>query len=73
MVNILRIQGASWLPSGTSLNADLADSSPPGDFTTTTTLFETSSSSSTMLVSLTVGKVDAGVAVLLTQDNRLVS
>jgi hypothetical protein len=26
-----------------------------------------------MLVSLTVGKVDAGVAVLLTQDNRLVS
>lgn len=25
-----------------------------------------------MLVSLTVGKVDAGVAVLLTQDNRLV-
>lgn len=27
----------------------------------------------TMLVSLTVGKVDAGVAVLLTQDNRLVS
>lgn len=28
---------------------------------------------SNMLVSLTVGKVDAGVAVLLTQDNRLVS
>jgi hypothetical protein len=27
----------------------------------------------TMLVSLTVGKVDAGVAVLLTQDKRLVS
>ena len=26
-----------------------------------------------MLVSLTVGKVDAGVAVLLTQDKRLVS
>lgn len=26
-----------------------------------------------MLVSLTVGKVDAGVAVLLTEDNRLVS
>jgi hypothetical protein len=26
----------------------------------------------TMLVSLTVGKVDAGVAVLLTQDKRLV-
>lgn len=26
-----------------------------------------------MLVSLTVGKVDAGVAVLLTDDNRLVS
>lgn len=26
----------------------------------------------TMLVSLTVGKVDAGVAVLLTDDNRLV-
>jgi hypothetical protein len=26
-----------------------------------------------MLVSLTVGKVDAGVAVLLTQDNRIVS
>jgi hypothetical protein len=25
-----------------------------------------------MLVSLTVGKVDAGVAVLLTEDNRLV-
>jgi hypothetical protein len=25
-----------------------------------------------MLVSLTVGKVDAGVAVLLTQDKRLV-
>lgn len=25
-----------------------------------------------MLVSLTVGKVDAGVAVLLTKDNRLV-
>jgi hypothetical protein len=29
--------------------------------------------SSTMLVSLTVGKVDAGVAVLLTEDKRLVS
>jgi hypothetical protein len=28
---------------------------------------------STMLVSLTVGKVDAGVAVLLTEDKRLVS
>ena len=27
---------------------------------------------STMLVSLTVGKVDAGVAVLLTEDKRLV-
>jgi len=27
----------------------------------------------TMLVSLTVGKVDAGVAVLLTEDKRLVS
>lgn len=26
-----------------------------------------------MLISLTVGKVDAGVAVLLTQDKRLVS
>lgn len=26
-----------------------------------------------MLVSLTVGKVDAGVAVLLTEDKRLVS
>lgn len=26
-----------------------------------------------MLISLTVGKVDAGVAVLLTEDNRLVS
>ena len=26
-----------------------------------------------MLISLTVGKVDAGVAVLLTDDNRLVS
>jgi hypothetical protein len=26
-----------------------------------------------MLVSLTVGKVDAGVAVLLTDDKRLVS
>lgn len=26
----------------------------------------------TMLISLTVGKIDAGVAVLLTQDNRLV-
>ena len=25
-----------------------------------------------MLISLTVGKVDAGVAVLLTQDKRLV-
>lgn len=25
-----------------------------------------------MLISLTVGKVDAGVAVLLTEDNRLV-
>lgn len=28
---------------------------------------------SAMLVSLTVGKVDAGVAVLLTEDKRLVS
>lgn len=27
----------------------------------------------TMLVSLTVGKVDAGVAVLLTEDKRLVN
>ena len=27
----------------------------------------------TMLISLTVGKVDAGVAVLLTEDKRLVS
>ena len=26
-----------------------------------------------MLISLTVGKVDAGVAVLLTEDKRLVS
>ncbi|RAH66816.1 chitin biosynthesis protein [Aspergillus aculeatinus CBS 121060] len=31
-----------------------------------------SSTQSAMLVSLTVGKVDAGVAVLLTQDNRLI-
>ena len=30
-------------------------------------------SSRKMLVSLTVGKVDAGVAVLLTEDKRLVS
>lgn len=29
-------------------------------------------SQSTMLISLTVGKVDAGVAVLLTEDKRLV-
>jgi hypothetical protein len=29
-------------------------------------------SQSTMLISLTVGKVDAGVAVLLTKDKRLV-
>jgi hypothetical protein len=37
---------------------------------TTTT---TTNTNLTMLVSLTVGKVDAGVAVLLTEDKRLVS
>lgn len=31
------------------------------------------STPSAMLVSLTVGKVDAGVAVLLTEDKRLVA
>ena len=32
-----------------------------------------SPSEANMLISLTVGKVDAGVAVLLTEDKRLVS
>lgn len=35
-------------------------------------VFDLQTGLSKMLVSLTVGKVDAGVAVLLTQDNRLV-
>jgi hypothetical protein len=37
------------------------------------TLSTTTNNTLTMLVSLTVGKVDAGVAVLLTEDKRLVS
>jgi len=37
------------------------------------TLSTTTNTTLTMLVSLTVGKVDAGVAVLLTEDKRLVS
>jgi hypothetical protein len=67
-------------PSLSLANADLAESTPTPN--PLASLFQPSplnhSPSShikhlTMLVSLTVGKVDAGVAVLLTQDNRLVS
>lgn len=44
-----------------------------GDDDQTQTTLQLPSSNPTMLVSLTVGKVDAGVAVLLTEDKRLVS
>lgn len=51
---------------GSSANVNVAQA------TSTATAVPPPLSPHTMLVSLTVGKVDAGVAVLLTEDKRLV-